>query len=190
MFLERKILGALATSAGEDGEKLRSFCALAGLDSLRYSIEVFGSDNPLTALSIDLEGVDPDDAFSSVPYEKGFTLLMYLESRVGGPVVFDPFMRSYIQQFAYKSITSQDFIEYFTLHFPAVSGTIDWSKKLSEVGMPTDIPQYDRELLSECKAVAERWNSGSVSSHDMEKLSPKQVSKMLVFPEFVSAIKY
>ena len=32
-----------------------------------------------------LKGVDPDDAFSSVPYEKGFALLYYLECLVGGP---------------------------------------------------------------------------------------------------------
>ena len=30
-----------------------------------------------------LEGVDPDDAFSSIPYEKGFSLLYQLETLVG-----------------------------------------------------------------------------------------------------------
>jgi len=29
--------------------------------------------------------VDPDDAFSIVPYEKGSALLMYLEQKLGGP---------------------------------------------------------------------------------------------------------
>ena len=29
-------------------------------------------------------GIDPDDAFSTVPYEKGHTLLYYLETLVGG----------------------------------------------------------------------------------------------------------
>jgi len=175
VFLERKILGALATSKGKDGEKLRSFCALAGLEALNYSIEVFGADNTLTALNTELEGIDPDDAFSSVPYEKGFTLLMYLESLVGGHEVFDPFLRSYIQQFAYKSIKSQDFIDYFTKHFPAVGESIDWSKKLKEVGMPSDIADYNRELLTECENVAERWSSGSIAPDDLVKLSPKQI---------------
>ena len=39
----------------------------------------------LTALCPNLDGVDPDDAFSAVPYEKGFNLLYYLETLVGGP---------------------------------------------------------------------------------------------------------
>lgn len=33
----------------------------------------------------DLKGVDPNDAFCIVPYEKGFTLLFYLETLLGGP---------------------------------------------------------------------------------------------------------
>lgn len=41
--------------------------------------------NPLTALVVDLSGVDPDDAFSVVPYEKGCVFLWYLEDTVGGP---------------------------------------------------------------------------------------------------------
>ena len=42
-------------------------------------------NGPCTRLIPDLKGVDPDDAFSIVPYEKGFTLLFYLETLLGGP---------------------------------------------------------------------------------------------------------
>ena len=48
-------------------------------------IEIQGEANPLTALVVDLEDVDPDDAFSVVPYEKGAAFLWYLEELVGGP---------------------------------------------------------------------------------------------------------
>ena len=50
--------------------------------------EVFGKNHPFTHLVPDLKGVDPDDAFSSVPYEKGSNLLMYLEQKLGGPGMF------------------------------------------------------------------------------------------------------
>ena len=39
----------------------------------------------MTALVVNFDGVDPDDAFSVVPYEKGSTFLWYLEDTVGGP---------------------------------------------------------------------------------------------------------
>lgn len=39
------------------------------------SVNLFGADHEFTKLVIDLKGKDPDDAFSSIPYEKvGFTL--------------------------------------------------------------------------------------------------------------------
>ena len=44
-----------------------------------------GATNPLTCLVVDLTGVDPDDSFSTVPYEKGQAFLWYLEDVVGGP---------------------------------------------------------------------------------------------------------
>jgi leukotriene-A4 hydrolase len=31
-----------------------------------------------------LQDIDPDDAFSSIPYEKGQMLLLYLEQNLGG----------------------------------------------------------------------------------------------------------
>ena len=34
------------------------------------SVDRFGHDHEFTKLVIDLKGKDPDDAFSSIPYEK------------------------------------------------------------------------------------------------------------------------
>lgn len=44
-----------------------------------------GQENPYTRLAVDLKGVDPDDAFCAIPYEKGHAILFYLEQLVGGP---------------------------------------------------------------------------------------------------------
>lgn len=48
-------------------------------------VNTFGANNPLTNLVPSLQEVDPDEAFSSVPYEKGFALLYHLEELLGGP---------------------------------------------------------------------------------------------------------
>ena len=55
------------------------------------SIEHFGHNHEFTRLVIDLKGKDPDDAFSSVPYEKGFNFLYHLETLVG-KTKFDRFI--------------------------------------------------------------------------------------------------
>ena len=80
VFLERKIAGRM------QGEKYRSFASLSGWHTLVETINVtLGKNHPYTLLVPDLKGVDPDDAFSSVPYEKGSALLLTLEQMIGGP---------------------------------------------------------------------------------------------------------
>ena len=49
-----------------------------------FQISVIGPEDPQTALVVDLTGIDPDDVFSLVPYEKGSNFLWYLEEVVGG----------------------------------------------------------------------------------------------------------
>ena len=174
VFLERKILKELAEIAEPGtGEAVRQAAHLHGLNSLKYAIEVFGEDNPLTALNVNLDGVDPDDAFSSVPYEKGSTFLFYLETLVGGPAVFDPFLRSYIALHARQSITSEVFVNYFKSQFPNVE--VDWEKWLKSPGMPLVVPKYDDSLQQESVEAAKAWSNGEVSVEDRKSLSSKQV---------------
>lgn len=52
---------------------------------LVLQVNHFGANNVNTNLVPNLEGVDPDECFSSVPYEKGFALLYHLEELLGGP---------------------------------------------------------------------------------------------------------
>ena len=118
-----------------------------------------GSTNPLTSLIPDLTGIDPDDSFSTVPYEKGQAFLWYLEDLVGGSgnaygvlfdiIVnifyfkgeFDPFLKSYIANFQYRSIKTDDFVEYLKHYFqktPAAEKLeqVDWDTWFHSPGMP------------------------------------------------------
>lgn len=45
----------------------------------------YGEGHAYNSMLVDCTGIDPDDAFSKIPYEKGSALLMYLEQQLGGP---------------------------------------------------------------------------------------------------------
>lgn len=77
VYLERRIQAAV------HGESFRDFSAIIGWKGLEDSVEMYGKDHEFTKLITDLKGKDPDDAFSQIPYEKGFTFLYYLEKLVG-----------------------------------------------------------------------------------------------------------
>jgi leukotriene A-4 hydrolase/aminopeptidase len=62
-------------------------------------------------LAIDLRGRNPDDVFSNIPYEKGALFLRELEMKVGRDN-FDQFLLDYFDAFAFKSITTDQFMKY------------------------------------------------------------------------------
>ena len=153
VFTERKIIGRL------HGESMRHFDAIGGWKDLKYGIDVLKHDNPLTALVLDLTGVDPDDAFSVVPYEKGSAFLWYLETLVGGPSIFEPFLKSYYEKFKYESIDSFQFKAFFLDAFKNVDKIkeIDWDSWFYKPGMPISKPDYDDSLAKVCKALKDKW---------------------------------
>jgi leukotriene-A4 hydrolase len=63
VFLERKITGRM------HGEEFAEFGAILGWKALKDSVNQYGDDkHGFTQLVPPLEGHDPDDAFSSIPY--------------------------------------------------------------------------------------------------------------------------
>ena len=182
-FLEEKIVGRL-----DGGEPQRHFRAMAGLKHLSLEIKAMGADNPYTKLLIDPRGVDPDDAFSSVPYEKGQTFLFYLEQLLGGPSIFEPFLKSYIDHFKFKSIITDDFKRFLYQYFKdktKVLDQIDWNLWLNSTGMPPIIPDFDLSLSKECSELGERWiaaNDNEVSAftkRDLQSMNAWQVMDFL-----------
>ncbi|KAJ1654372.1 Leucyl aminopeptidase yscIV [Dispira simplex] len=163
VFVERKILGRL------HGEATRHFGAILGYKELERAVDFFGKDNPFTALIPDLKGEDPDDAFSTVPYEKGFNLLFYLENHLGGPQIFEPYMKAYIREFSGQSIDTaqwKDFLYRYMLDYhpegtdkaKELLSQVDWDKWFYGRGMPPVIPNFDQTLLQACEELARRWN--------------------------------
>lgn len=76
---------------GSHGEPYRHFSAIIGWKALSDSVGHFGHEHEFTKLVTDLKGKDPDDAFSSIPYEKGFNFLFHLET-ILGKTKFDKFI--------------------------------------------------------------------------------------------------
>eukprot|EP00118_Oscarella_pearsei_P010672 m.66744 g.66744 ORF g.66744 m.66744 type:complete len:616 (+) comp35408_c0_seq2:224-2071(+) len=156
VFLERKIASRLAD------EKARHFAYIGGWKTLQESVNQFGADHPFTTLVPKLEGKDPDDAFSSVPYEKGSAFLFYLETIVGGPSKFEPFFKSYIENFKYKTVTTNQWRDYLLEYFKeeaqkGLFDKVDWDGWLYRPGMPPVKPHYDSTLADACTALSKKW---------------------------------
>ncbi|XP_032077104.1 leukotriene A-4 hydrolase [Thamnophis elegans] len=182
VYLERRIGGRLF------GEQFRHFQALGGWRELQNTINNLGSTNEVTNLIPNLKELNPDVAYSSVPYEKGFALLLHLEQLLGGPDVFIGFLRAYIQQFAYKSIVTEDWKNFLYSYFKDkvnVLNKVDWNAWMHTPGMPPVKPEYDTTLSNTCVALSQRWikaiesDLGSFSSADIKDMSSHQLIEFL-----------
>ncbi|WP_166212435.1 M1 family metallopeptidase [Cognatiluteimonas telluris] len=58
-----------------------------------------------------LAGRDPDEVLSDIAYTKGAWFLQFLEQRFGRDT-FDPFLRGWFDSHAFKSATSDEFVDY------------------------------------------------------------------------------
>uniref|UniRef100_A0A673WKS8 Leukotriene A-4 hydrolase n=1 Tax=Salmo trutta TaxID=8032 RepID=A0A673WKS8_SALTR len=151
VYLERMIGRSM------ESEQFRQFKAMGGWKDLQESVNTFGANNPLTNLVPNLNEVDLDEAFSSVPYEKGFSLLYHLEELMGGPEVFMGFVKSYIQLFSYSSITTEEWKHYLFTYFKnkvGILNKVDWNAWMYTPGMPPVKPQYDSTMADACIALS------------------------------------
>ena len=163
MFLERRIMSEL------NGKDYFDFSASEGGASLKATVREIGETHPFTALRPDLKGVDPDDSFSLIPYEKGFAFICYLRSVVGSNTEFDAWLLSYIQTFKHKMITTEDMIGHMQDYFTEggegrrfVDFTkIDWVTWLDHPGMPPVLvsDSVESTLLTQCKELAAKWQA-------------------------------
>ncbi|KAI9002648.1 peptidase family M1-domain-containing protein [Gaertneriomyces semiglobifer] len=162
VFVERKITGRL------HGQSVLEFDAIIGKKALEESVEHYERIHhpEFTCLCPRLRNEDPDDAFSSVPYEKGFNLLFYLERILGGPEVFEPYLKAHVKKFAHKSITTDDFMkllfEFYQENFGEekvqILKSVDWDAWLHQPGMPPVENEFDKSLAQACEELAVQWS--------------------------------
>lgn len=201
MYIQGKITGQL------DGAPARDFQALQGLSDLKdavlsilnnnifllgnfFQIKHQLADHPsMQRLVVDLSGpISPEDSFSPIPYMKGQNFLRYLEDLLGGPTIFDPFLRSYFAKYAYKSIVTDDFKSSLTSYFNASQSSklseIDWPLWLYGAGLPPIVPVYDNSLAEASLEHATLWSNGTLaeieaSTHRARPLSSLQRVELL-----------
>ena len=160
-FMERKLDGMIY---GEDMESLES---IVGLNDLIRDIEMFGENNNYTQLMPNYENVDPDDGFCSVPYEKGFQFLIYLESLVGKDA-FQNIMQEYIKKYAFQSVDYNAFKEVYENYVidntegddgKNILNDIDWDSWLYSKGKPFADFHFSSSLEDDAIQLAEKYFS-------------------------------
>jgi aminopeptidase N len=117
-----------------------------------------------TVLYVDLAGRDPDDAATTVPYEKGAAFLHLLE-RTLGRARFDAYLRSYFDDFAFQSKTTSAFVE--DLRTRLLNGDTALEERLRvhewifEPGLPANAPVESSDAFARVEQAAKAFVEGA-----------------------------
>ncbi|HUS06295.1 MAG TPA: M1 family aminopeptidase, partial [Bryobacteraceae bacterium] len=114
-------------------------------------------------LHIDLQGRDPDDAMTQVPYVKGMLFLKQLEN-VFGRDRFDPFLRSYFEQYGFRSVITADFLDYLKKNLldtnPDLAARINVEEWVNQPGIPASAPRAKSDAFEKIDNQVKDWLGG------------------------------
>jgi len=160
VFAERRILAAL------EGEDMAALHAAVGFQRLLESFEEHAGQPELTRLRTTLAGVDPDEAFSSVPYEKGFLFLKTLEA-AAGKATFDALLAAWLAEHRFGAVTTDDFVALAERVAPGLLAKVDAAVWIDGAGLPASYWRPESTRLAGVEAArgraprdeeGERWS--------------------------------
>jgi len=165
-YLERRIIEAVY------GVPRREMEATLGRHSLEDELK--GTAERDQILHVNLDGRDPDDGFTGIPYEKGALFLRHLEETVGREK-FDKFVRGYFDSHAFQSITTETFVDYLQKNLidanPNLLSRADVEEWIEKSGLPTDAPQPKSDAFAKVEAQSNDWQNGKIAAKDIKSAS-------------------
>lgn len=158
-YIERRIIEVLY------GINRREMEAMLGKQNLlRELSSLLPSDQ---ILHIDLKGRDPDEAFTGVPYEKGALFLRWLEEKFGREK-FDSFLRAYFDSHAFKSITTETFVNYLRKNllelYPGVVSIEEVQTWIEQAGLPGNAPSPYSDNFAKVELEARKYLNGEITA--------------------------
>lgn len=163
-YIERRILEEVY------GKEFADMITVLGMQDLENTVDELGAGNPDTRLQIDLEGRDPDDAVSDIPYEKGSLFLRSIEETVGRQR-WDAFLHLYFKEMAFQTMTTKAFLSFLERHL--FNGDTSFASKLNvnawihNPGMPPSLPSLRSAAFETVEEQVARWSNGTTAK-DLE----------------------
>lgn len=149
-----------------------------GYQDLEKEVNDLGKESKDTHLKIDLTGRDPDDGLTDIAYEKGALFLRLIENNVGREKM-DAFLNKYFEEHAFRTITTEQFLEYLNDNLikadSTLAGKLNINAWVYGPGIPANAPRADMTRFDKVDAVrtsflqdmpANRLNTNGWTTHE------------------------
>jgi len=169
-YLESRLMEIIYDKDRVDEERVLSYQELLG-DFETVPVE-------RQALAPRFDSGDADDVQGTIHYHKGQLFLQHLENGFGRER-FDEFLLGYFDDFAFKTITTEAFVEYLDENLlslnPGVISRQQVEAWMYEPGLPEDAPIPSSTTLDRAAELAVAWSIGEASLKDIpvDRWSPQ-----------------
>jgi leukotriene-A4 hydrolase len=113
---------------------------------------------------------DPDEVFSSVPYEHGALFLVWLEKQYGR-AAFDQFLHGWFDDHAFKSATTAQFVAYLNEHLIALDPSKVSAAQIDEWLHAPALPAYavlpTSNAFTQVEAARAAWLAGTIKTEQL-----------------------
>lgn len=156
VYIENRIMEEL------EGKEVADMLALVEFQEMENEIsDILTGEFPEDSkLKLALEGRNPDEGMTSVAYVKGAFFLKTLEQEVGRNN-FDVFLKRYFKEFAFKTVTTEEFEKFLNdrlLHPMRLKfNTKEW---LYEEGLPKNCIQIKSPRFEKMKKLVDKMVAG------------------------------
>ena len=157
------------------GKSFADMLALLGYQDLIDEVKALGENNKDTWLKGQLQGRDPDEIMTNIPYEKGYFFLRLIEETTGREV-FDNFLKKYFAKYAFQTMNTEQFIDYMKVNLfqndNESLNNINIDAWVYGGGIPKNCPKIKSDRFDAVDAVLAQWNNGTTA----DKLNTKNWS--------------
>jgi len=155
VYIERRIIEEIY------GQRRERMEAVLGYQDLQEELKSHPAKDQI--LNINLDGRDPDDGMTEIPYEKGALFLTAVEQQFGREKL-DAYLKNYFDHFAFHSITTKESIEYMREHLftldPAAAAKIAVNEWVYQPGLPASAPIPHSEAFDAVDQSIVAWMKG------------------------------
>jgi aminopeptidase N len=148
-----------------EGKEIKHLTRHRNRKMLERMLEYRGFDSPISCLKTSLNGMDPEDALTLIPYHKGDYFLQRIEQVVGRER-FDRFVHDYMSTHQFSSISTARFLDYLREKLPKIDSKIDIDTWVFRPGLPDDLPEHKSALYEEVVQALQNYSAGNRPDRD------------------------
>lgn len=161
VYFERRIMEAIS------GKDYSDMLSVLGYQDLIETINELGDTSSSTKLKLNLKDKDPDDGMTDIAYEKGYFFLKFLENKIGR-ANFDLFLNEYFKSYAFKTITTEEFIVFLNKKFPGKFNVQEINEWVYKPGLPSSLSVPSSSRFNSVDEVLLKFINNSSKAKDLE----------------------